>query len=407
MYRDFLDFLKLLISDRKAIIKYIIAFTIIAIVMSFIIPSKYKATTTLMPPIEEGSNLLGLAMGMGLVSSGGVGGVGYMPGMVTPSDVYGSMIKSRTVEKIVIGKCNLIEHYKKSKQYIKNKNKTEDIIHKKLSLSTEVAKTDQEFITITVEDKNPEKAAEIANTYVEALNQVNSTINMGQGRKAREFIDRRIKEEELLLMHSEDSLKNFQIKHKTVYLPEETKAAIELAAQIEAKNIGLRIKLEELRTYFTDENPQIISLKNEINKSENELRKITNSGQNNLFIPFAKVPDISLVMGRLMRAVKLHEEVYALLAQQLEQAKILEAKDTPIVQTLELAYVPTHRSWPKRKLLVIFGFIIGIMVGVGNTMLQRKLNDLRKDETIITKVYEIITPLQEDINKIKNIFHKS
>jgi len=58
--------------------------------------------------------------------------------------------------------------------------------------------------------------------------------------------------------------------------------------------------------------------------------------------------------------VKVQEQVFELLTAQLEEARIRETRDTPTVQVLDHAVVPLHKSRPKRALVVIAGFVIGL-----------------------------------------------
>ena len=62
-------------------------------------------------------------------------------------------------------------------------------------------------------------------------------------------------------------------------------------------------------------------------------------------MPFSKVPEVGLELARQTRALKVQETLVTLLAQQLEQAKINEAKDMPNVQVLDRA-VPATNSRP-------------------------------------------------------------
>jgi uncharacterized protein involved in exopolysaccharide biosynthesis len=109
----------------------------------------------------------------------------------------------------------------------------------------------------------------------------------------------------------------------------------------------------------------VLALDNQIAKAEQQLNElIKGSSSKNLFVPFARAPDIGMELGRRIRDVRIHQEVYALLVQQLEQAKIMEAKDTPKIQFLERAKPPYKKSWPKRSLLTVFGFIVGLFTSI-------------------------------------------
>ena len=83
-----------------------------------------------------------------------------------------------------------------------------------------------------------------------------------------------------------------------------------------------------------------------------------------IHIPFAQVPELGLELARLMRDVKVQETVYTLLTQQLEQAKIAEARDTPTVQVLDKAVPADRKSKPIIRLNMAIAGITSLFVGI-------------------------------------------
>lgn len=371
MINNFYDLLYVLVKNRRTVIWVTAGFTVFALGLSLVIPKKYKATATLMPPVSQSMNLMSLAFKAGMPSDPEVGGVGFMPGMVTPSDVFAYMLKNGAVAGRVIDDCGLVAHYRKEKQWAKDPRKAMYDVSKKLDKATNIKVTDERFITVTVEDRSPDKAAEIANRYGEVLNAVYASLNMSQGRRAREFIENRVVQEAALLREVEDSLKAFQKRYRTVSITDEMKALIELSAGIEADIMAKRIELEALKSYSSSDNAQVKTLSTEIEKAEQQLNRLMSGNRDrNLFVPFAQAPEVGTELTRRMREVKIHQEVYTLLVEQLEHAKILEAKDTPKVQFLERATPPWKKSWPKRSLIVLLGLLAGIVVSLSVVFLQ-------------------------------------
>lgn len=365
MTTNYFDIFLALIKRRYFILSVTVGFTIFALLVSLLIKPKYKATAILMPPVSQSTNVMSLMMRGNLMSDPEIGGTGFMPGMITPSDVFGYMLKSGPVSDIVINDCNLVEHYKKAKLFSKNAEKAMYIVNKRLKNATKIKVNEERFIIITVEDNNKIMAAEIANKYGEALDRVYSRMTMTQGGKMREFIEKRASQEKVLLKNLEDTLKSFQKLYGTVSISDEVKAVIEMSAQLEAKIISQQIELDAMRSYSDNQNPQIKVMQNQIDKSKYELNNImTGTSGKTLFVPFTKVPEIGTRLNQLMREVRIHQEVYALLIQQLEQAKILEAKDTPKVQFLERAYPPYKKSWPKRSIITLLGFFTGLFISI-------------------------------------------
>jgi hypothetical protein len=59
--------------------------------------------------------------------------------------------------------------------------------------------------------------------------------------------------------------------------------------------------------------------------------------------------------------VKVQETVYAMLTQQLEQAKIAEAKDVPAVQILDMAVPPDRSSRPDFMANLVLGGLFSLL----------------------------------------------
>lgn len=364
MINSFYDLLLVLGKNRRTFVYITMFFTALAVVLSLVSPVKYKATAVLMPPVNQSMNIVSLALKGTFNTEPEIGGVGYLPGAVTPSDVFAYMLESGTVIDNVIVECNLVQHYKKDKIFAKDPQKALYSVSKKLAEVTTVKVSEERFITISVEDRDKNKAAEIANCYGTTLDRVYTTQTMTQGRKTREFIEKSLAQEQILLKALEDSLNIFQKRNRTVSLVAALRTAIEMSATLESKMISQKIEMEAMKSYGASDNPQVKALENQIDMTEQQLNALMKGGKNkNLFVPFDKALDISQELGRRRRDVKIHQEVYALLVQQLEQAKIMEAKDTPKIQFLERATPPYRRYWPKRSIIVLAGFLLGVIIG--------------------------------------------
>jgi uncharacterized protein involved in exopolysaccharide biosynthesis len=74
-------------------------------------------------------------------------------------------------------------------------------------------------------------------------------------------------------------------------------------------------------------------------------------------------PHLQLEQGRLMRDVRVQEEVFLTLTREYELARVDEHRDVPVVNTIDVAIVPASRMWPKRGLLAGLGGLLGLALG--------------------------------------------
>ncbi|TET47904.1 hypothetical protein E3J62_00025, partial [candidate division TA06 bacterium] len=230
------DYFKVIVKWRRLIVFNTAVITILTVVISLVLPKKYTASATLLPPVEQPEIL-----GIGSLLGGGLGAVASMaglPGMATASDVFVKILKSRRVMERVIQKCNLMDEYGAE-------TLEEAVISLKGATSPEVSP--EGLIIVYVDAKTAVLAAKIANSYIDELDRFNTEVNMTRGKRNRMFIEDRLEQVKEDLSAAEESLKVFQQEHKTVSLDEEVKAAIVAAGNLKAEIIAREVQLGVLR----------------------------------------------------------------------------------------------------------------------------------------------------------------
>ena len=116
-----------------------------------------------------------------------------------------------------------------------------------------------------------------------------------------------------------------------------------------------------MRAYATEENPEIVEVKQQLAEMQDQLAKLTGVSQDtssDLVLPKGKVPEASLEYLRKIRDVKFYETISELIAKQFEMAKLDEARQGSIIQVVDPAIPPDHRSFPKRTISVILAMLL-------------------------------------------------
>lgn len=298
----------------------------VAAIVSLLVPSEYRAVTSLLPPEEDGSaGVVGISA---LLQRARIPGF-RLSGANTTSDLMAAILESRTVRD------TLIEEFGLEKLY---KTRTRDEALRRLSERTTTRVTDEGLVVLTVTDRDPKRSAAIANRHVELLDRFNREVRTTRGGRTREFIARRIEETRRDLAAAEEAMRSYQEGEQAPVLPGAEAAALDAAAAMMARKIALEVELSMLREV-------LVSTSSELRQKELERGALAHE--------IEKLPAVGMELARLYREVKVQEEVYALLMAQLEEAKIQETRDTPTIQVLDRAVAPEQRSWPKRKLIVL------------------------------------------------------
>lgn len=106
-----LELLAILAKRKSLIIRTTIAAAVVAAIVSFVIPNRYTATTSLLPPQQPQSLASALASQIG--GAGMLGAVaGSNLGLKNPNDIYIGMLKSRVVNDALIKRFDLMKVYR-------------------------------------------------------------------------------------------------------------------------------------------------------------------------------------------------------------------------------------------------------------------------------------------------------
>jgi len=389
-------YLQVIIKYRRTICYNVVIFTVLATIISFILPNKYKATAQILPPTEE-PDLLGFTsmITTGMASSGlsRLARAGGLFRSTTSSDLIGAILQSRTIGEQVVTECNIMKEYRIKKGIEK--------ALKLLKSITGINVTNEGIVQISIQAKKPALAADIANSYVNLIDKFLKESNMSRGKSMRIFIEKRLGTAEQDLKDASDSLKSFLERNKVVALDEETKSVIDAYAQLKSELLKREIELGVSEDISTPDNPYVASIKREIDEFKRQLQEME-SGKKagtgfgvGFAISFQKLPAVAQEYTRRYRDYKAQEEIYALLLQQFEQAKILEARDTPTITILDYARVPEKKSFPKRSIIIITVAIISAIFGVIYAVISEYVDFIKKEK------FEEYTNWQKIIKSIK------
>ncbi len=76
-------------------------------------------------------------------------------------------------------------------------------------------------------------------------------------------------------------------------------------------------------------------------------------------------PGLKLQETRILRQVTLRQELVSVLQHQLEDARLSEIRQTPLLTVVQHPLLPGKPSWPKKSVMAILGFLIGAVLKLG------------------------------------------
>jgi capsule polysaccharide export protein KpsE/RkpR len=219
------------------------------------------------------------------------------------------------------------------------------------------------IITIEVEDRDPARAAEMANAYVDELEQINQRFAVTEAGVRRAFFEDHLKKAKGELADAEMRLRAEQEKTGMLRLEEQGRAIIEAVASLRAQIAVKEVQLASVRSFATANNPESLRVRDELAELRAQLRRMekadTAKGPDT-FIPTGKVPEVGLEYVRRLRDVKYQEVLFELLAKQYEVARLDEGKDSVVIQVVDRA-VPADKKYKPKRALIVLGVTFFVM----------------------------------------------
>jgi len=375
-----LDVLIFLARHRRLLALAPLAAAIGAAAISLFLPNMYTGVTKILSPQQNQSSAVFLLSQLGNIA----GPAGGQLAIKNPNELYVGMLKSRTVADNLVARFGLKDLYERE---------TLQDTRRELEQRTTISHGRDGIITISFEDRDRKRAADVANGYVEELYKLTQTLAVTEAGQRRLFLEKQLKLTREGLVDAELALKKTQETTGFIKLDEQSRAIIEAVASLRAQIAAKEVEAGAMRLFATERNPGYLRVQQEIGGLRSELarlEKTNRSGGGDIFVPTGRVPEAGLEYLRSLREVKYHESIFELLAKQYEIARIDEARDASIVQVLDRAVEPDRKSGPRRARIVIVIAILGFLAALLWALLRdaherakhhpeqsRKMNTLR------------------------------
>lgn len=331
-----LNLVRMIVRRRRLVIFTPLGAAILSGLIAYLVlPDTYTASARIMPP-SPGTSASAAMMGqMGGVSAAALN----MFSVRNPSAVYVAMLRSRTIADALIAKFNLGTWY--GTEY---PTKTRRV----LANHSAITFTSDGVINIEVDDVDPLRAMEMANTYVDELNRLTHNLTLSEASQRRIFYEQQLSQVRAKLAEAENRAHQAMSQGGLVNVTAQGQALVETTARLRGQISATEVKIAAMRGYATDTNPamrqaqfQLAALRQELAKSEG-----TRTGKTE---PSAADNDNL----RLLREVKYNETLVELIAKQYELAKIDEAKDPGSLQVLDRPVQPDLPSGPNRIAIIL------------------------------------------------------
>jgi uncharacterized protein involved in exopolysaccharide biosynthesis len=377
---------------RAFVTRFVIGVTLLVTIVTFLSPKWYKSSASVFP--AERADLFGGIEGLSSLArsiSSPARALSSLAG--SPElDRYVAILKSWTVLSAVIEKFDLVNVYEIT-SYPMEKTTKELLSNVEFTVELEGN------LTITVYDKDPQRAAEMANFFVEMLNKTNTELMVQNARGNRNFIEQRYDKNLRDLAAAEDTLKAFQQRYGVIALPEQMEASIKAAAEMVGALAFKEVQAGVLRRTLSKDNPAVRAAEIEISEYRKKLGEMgrgdgSSSGDMKVFVPFKQAPELGAEYIRRYREVEIQYKILQFITPLYEQAKVEERRQTPSVLVLDKAIPAERKSKPKVALYSLLALFSSLLVAIAGVFMRESV--LRVRETHPDRYQAIVNAFRSD-----------
>ena len=369
---NLLDYWRVIWKRWKIIAVIFLTSVVTAAIVSLRMTSIYQAKATIMP-IESSGGRVSAA----LRSLDSLPFVDDLVPSIGGSKLV-TVLKSRTMAEDVIQALALMKVLFEDGQ---DEPPTLQDAVRSLSGITEIIDDKKGLISISVEYKDPEIAADIANQYPIELQRFLSENALSMAKRNRIFVENQLYKVKKELREAEEALKGFQVNKKIVAMDAQTEASIMALANLKGQITAKEVQLGVIKQYSTPSNPDVLTIKDELRELKKQLAMVESKSGNpetGAMPSFSEAPTLGLQYIRLKRKAVTHQKIFELLTQQYEMAKIDEAKEDITFQVIDRAIAPEKRIKPKRRLNVMLAGVVSLFAGIFLVFFLEYLSNLKE-----------------------------
>lgn len=333
-----LDLALPLIEHWKLLILGSLAFGLAALGIAFVITPTFTARTTFLPPQQQQSGLASA-----LASLGGLAGLaGAAGGIKSPADQYVALMQSVSATDRLIQQFDLMQVYEAKYRFE---------ARKALEQNTRIAIGKKDgLISIEVDDKSPQRAAEMANAYVEELRRLTSELAVSEAQQRRMFFEKELKEARDQLAKAQQALEasGFNVGA----LRAEPKAAAESYARLRAEITAAEVRLQVLRGTLAEGAPEVQRQAAQLSALRGQLARLERSATDDAGPDYLSK----------YREFKYRETLFELFARQYELARVDESREGALIQVVDVAMPPEYKSKPKRGFIAVAATMLSLLL---------------------------------------------
>ena len=321
-----------------------VAAGLVALGAAFLMTPVFTARTTFLPPQQQQSGVASALASLGGLS--GLAGVSIR----SPADQFVALMLSTTALDRLVDQFKLMDVYGAELRFLARNTLQQ-------STRITVGKKDG-LISVEVDDTDPQRAAEIANAYVEELRRLTAQLAVSEAQQRRAFFEEQLREARDQLAAAQQALQasGFNIGD----LRAEPRSASESYARLKAEITAAEVRARVLSGSMADASPEVRQHQALLDALRAQLARLEQSA----------TPAVGADYVTKYREFKYRETLFELFSRQYEIARVDESREGALIQVVDVALPPEYKSRPKR-LFIAVGTTLASLLLLGMFILLR------------------------------------
>jgi len=330
------DLLLTLLQRWKLLLLVPLAAGCIALGLSYLVTPTFTARASFLPPQQQGST------GSALASLGNLAGLaGATAGLRTPAEQYVALLQSRTLQDRIVDRFELLKVYDE-------KLRIDALRELANRLRINLGKREG-VIAVEVDDDSPQRAADMANGFVEELRKLTSTLAVTEAQQRRVFFEAQLTQTRDRLAAAQKILQDSGFDQAA--LRTEPRASAEAYARLKAEVTAAEARLGGLRSSLSDRAPEVAQQSAALAAMRQLIQRYEQAP-----------PDPPTGYISRYREFKYQEALFEVYSRQFELARVDEAKEGAYIQQIDRAQPAERKSKPKRSWVAIGTTLVAALI---------------------------------------------
>jgi uncharacterized protein involved in exopolysaccharide biosynthesis len=336
-----------------------------ALGITFAMPKTYQSKTVFVPPQQQQSAAAAAISQLGALS----GLAGAAAGVKAPADQYLALLQSTTVSDRLIDAFDLMKVYD-----VEYRFKAREELESNVRMT--LGKKDG-LITIEVQDESAERAASMANRYVEELRLLTSKLALTEAQQRRVLFETQLKQTRDQLTKAQQVLQASGFTQES--LRADAKASAEGYARLRAEATAAELRLQALRRGLSDTTPEVQQAMSTVGGLRAQLARL------------AEATDLTGAADYVskFREFKYQETLFELLARQYELARVDESREGALVQVVDEAKPAEYKHRPRRALIAAAATLASLLLLAGFLWVRHAWRNASQRPETATKIADL------------------